>query len=266
MSELQDGDEKFITVNLGKKVLGQFITDLLGQRRILERNFTNRRFSIDLEWLRNLDQIVDQRIQAQNAGNRVSFSARFYFSNGKVLTLEDHRAFSGFTDITSELSVGVALTWVYLVHFPLSQIPEKQEISFRAFTDRNALNRKPKTKAGRYLGIAELDELLGYSIQFTDMTWGDDLSNHIENYITSGTEKTPNWQELAQMVPRHVTVVLGLILGFTISIWYTLIKLIFAATDIKGQYASLTEAAKQLRTIDEKIDFIVAMGIAQNKV
>lgn len=77
-----------IAIPSDTRILGEFIAGLLGQRRSIERTFYDRRFEIDMNWLLNLDQIIAQRLAAQNTAKLVSFSAKFYFANGKVITLE----------------------------------------------------------------------------------------------------------------------------------------------------------------------------------
>ena len=77
-----------IAIPSDTRILGEFIAELLGQRRSIERTFYDRRFEIDMNWLLNLDQIIAQRLAAQNTAKLVSFSAKFYFANGKVITLE----------------------------------------------------------------------------------------------------------------------------------------------------------------------------------
>ena len=70
--------EGAIMIPMDNRVLGEFIAGLLGQSRLMKRRFTDRRFEIDINWLLNLDQIVDQRLASQNQAKLVSFSSKFF--------------------------------------------------------------------------------------------------------------------------------------------------------------------------------------------
>lgn len=163
-----------IAIPLDPKILGEFIANLLGQRRSIEQMFGDRRFEIDMDWLLNLDQVIEQRIIAQNTGTLVSFSTTIYFANGRSLTLEGREAFRSYNDMSNDISVGIDMKWSYLIKFPLAKIPEKQEIRFVAFTKREVVYRQLDRKLSRSFVTFDSDqERLGYFIQFTDVTWGE---------------------------------------------------------------------------------------------
>ena len=248
--------------------LGEFIADLLGQRRSLERSFSNRRFEIDFNWLLNLDLIIAQRIAAQHTASLVSFSARIYFSNGKILTLEDYKAFRNFDDISTELSVGVTLKWTYLIQFPSKEIPDKEEISFAAFTDYTAIVKKPgnEKKLRSILTFAEDTERLGYNIEFTDITWGDDVSTHINNYIMSRTEKLSSWRQSLRGANRTTWLPLSLALGMFTSLWSFVSSIQSETTQLLKQYGDLSQYIKHLTSLNDKIDLLISLAVIRIKV
>jgi hypothetical protein len=75
------------------RILGEFIANLLGQRRSIERQFDDYRFEIDLDWLQNLHHIIEQRLAAQNAAQLISFSARFFMPMERLQLSIAHRIF-----------------------------------------------------------------------------------------------------------------------------------------------------------------------------
>ena len=193
-ADVPKNTSRAIVIPLDERTLGEFIASLLGQRRSIERNFNDRRFEIDSNWLLNLDDVILQRINSQHTAKLVSFSARIYFSNGKIVTLQEEKSFRHYNDISSEISVGVDLRWSFLIKFPLAGIPEKQEIRFAAFTDATIIGEvkaKERRSSRSFLSTRGEDERFLYSVQFTNVTWGEDLSATIDAYITGKSEGMP---------------------------------------------------------------------------
>jgi hypothetical protein len=172
------------------KSLGDFILGLLGQRRSIEQRFDDRWFFIDLNWLWNLDDIIEQRISAQNIGSLVSFSAENFFEDGRITRLTSRQAFRAYHDVSTRVAVGIDISWTYLIKFPNSKTPERQEIRFRAFTDNRAVTEKPPAKAskGFFKSTDHVEELF-FSVSFSDLTWGEDISNHMSAFISSKTSR-----------------------------------------------------------------------------
>jgi hypothetical protein len=246
-----------ITIPLDTRVLGEFIADLLGQRRIIERTFADRRFEIDMSWLTNLDQIIEQRLAAQNAGQLMSFSARIYFANGKIVILESQRAFRSFNDMSNELSIGVDLRWTYLIQFPLSKMPEKQEIRFSAFTDKTVAERASESRPSKsFLSFDAERERLSYGIQFTDVTWGEDLSAHIANYITSKTEAIPKWKHNLRGIRSTFLFPVGMMVGIVLLTW-SVVGELPSASGVIEQYGPLKEITNRLQDNTQKLNFLV---------
>jgi hypothetical protein len=190
-NEIAPGEEnRELVISLEPNLLGDFILGLLGQRRSIEQHFNDRYFLVDLKWLLNLDDIIDQRISAQNAGTLVSFGAKIYFDDGRITNLTSRIAFRSFHDISSRIAIGLDLGWTHLIQFPNVKVPEKQEIRFRAFTDLRAASQKPNAKASTFfLASSEQKQELYFSVSFTDLTWGEDMANHVSTFVRSKTRR-----------------------------------------------------------------------------
>jgi hypothetical protein len=252
-----------LTIPLDNKVLGNFIASLLGQSRTIERRFSDRRFEIDVAWLLNLDQIINQRLASQNQGELVSFSARFYFGNGKVIILEDHAAFRAFHDLSNELSVGADLRWTYLIKFPLAKLPEKQEIRFSVFTDKNIAEQKAPEKKKETLfnfGNNENEEI-STSVHFTDVTWGEDLYSHIGNYILAKTEDVPKWKSFLLSLRSTSLFSLSAFGGMSIAMWSVYSGITDGLNKITQRFGDLNTL--KLNTIDEKLDLLISFGVTR---
>jgi hypothetical protein len=249
-----------------KTVLGEFIAGLLGQRRSIEQRFENLTFNIDMNWLHNLDAIISQRLSSQNEAKLVSFNARFFFDSGKILTLNDEASFKSFHDISNEIAVGLDLRWAYLVKFPTSKLPEKQEIRFSAFTDNRVVSRNPKKEFYSFIDFADSKrEELFFSIQFTNVTWGEDISAHISNYIRSKTIEMPKWKTIVRQI-RPIFAFMAAIVGM---LTYLIISIIsplqMMQNKLLERYGAFNDLPTKLSTNDDKINFLVDVAIIRLK-
>jgi hypothetical protein len=251
-----------------QRALGEFIASLLGQRRTIECDFRDRRFEIDFEWLLNLNDVIDQRIQSQHAATLVSFSARFYFGNGKIVTLEDIKSFRTYNDISAELSVGVDLRWSFLIQFPLADTPEKQELRFAAFTDKRILGGikvRDRQRKASYISLHEDDERLYYTVLFTNVTWGEDLNATISSFILGHSEALPRWKKYTRSMPVSLTVPLIFLLGITSS-FFVLLRSLVNSIDaghalLTERYGDLSKIPDTLDTVDKKLSFLVSEAV-----
>jgi hypothetical protein len=107
--------------------LGHFILGLLGQPRTLERAFNVPHLLVSYEQIINIFNNIGQRV-AQNEHSLVSFKCIYYFASGRVLTVYDVASFRNFADQSLDQTIGVDINVTYLVSFPGSSTPEKQEI------------------------------------------------------------------------------------------------------------------------------------------
>ena len=252
-----------LMIPMDNRVLGEFIAGLLGQSRLMERRFSNRRFEIDTNWLLNLDQIIDQRLASQNQAKLVSFSSRFYFANGKTITLEDHGAFRAFHDMSNELSVGVDLQWSYLIKFPLAKLPEKQEIRFSAFTDEDIAQQRPKErKEGKsFISTGDGGEFISIAIRFTDVTWGEDIYSHMGNYVLAKTESIPRFTSFLRKFKSTSVVGSAALIGMAVSMWSVFSLTSAGVKKVTQKFGSLD--APNLTTSDEKLDLLIGLAVAR---
>jgi len=256
-------DAAGLMIPLDNRAFGEFIAGLLGQPRLMERRFSDRRFEIDTNWLLNLDQIIEQRLISQNQAQLVSFSSRFYFANGKTITLEDHSAFRTFHDMSNELSVGVDLRWTFLIKFPLAKLPEKQEIRFSAFTDKDIAEQRPKERkeAKTFISAGDQGEFISIAIRFTDVTWGEDIYSHMGNYILAKTEAIPRRTQFFRKFKSTTLLSMSALLGMVVSLWSVFSAMNAGVTKVTQKFGSLD--APTLTTPDEKLDLLIGLAVAR---
>jgi hypothetical protein len=165
-----------LTLTIPRKKLGEFIGLLLGQQRKIERSFEGGHFIATHDWILNIIDIFEQRMQ-QNTHSLVSFRCSFYFEDGRIYTVETIDAFRAYNDLSNKLSVGVDILVTYVVEFPGAETPEKQEIRIEVFSDFSV------KETGSSPSKTEKRAKIQYMISFTNLTFGEDISRHISAYI-----------------------------------------------------------------------------------
>lgn len=187
-----NSNDTVITIPINKHQLGDFISNLLGQKQSLERTY-DLTFEIDHEWLMNLHEMIHQRISLQANSTLINFSAVIYFENGAKRTITTIEAFRGFHETKPEVSNGVKIVWEYLVQFPNRTHPEKQQISFTASTIVVDKSHPPFStlisKIIEYAFSESGDSLINVQIDHTERTWGDDIENIISSCIVDVSSK-----------------------------------------------------------------------------
>jgi hypothetical protein len=176
-------DDLLISFPIAKKDLGNFVSNLLGQKQSIERTYPID-FEIDHPWLINLHECIEQRISQQAHSQLLNFKAVVYFKSGTKRTITTFESFSAYVETKPLISIGIKIVWEYLVSFPNQAHPENQQISLSAFTRRE---NKEKTKS--FLDVIfdssrdSTDAFLNIQIDHTERTWGDDVENVISSCV-----------------------------------------------------------------------------------
>ena len=130
-------NREILNIPVDRASVGEFISGLLGQRRLIETSIRDRAFVIDVEWLINLDHLIQQRVESQHEAQIVEMKSILVYGNGRVRTLPTRDALHALNDLSQDESVSADLRWTYLIQFAGVAVPEKQEIRFRTDASRN---------------------------------------------------------------------------------------------------------------------------------
>ncbi|WP_315729022.1 hypothetical protein [Bradyrhizobium sp. SZCCHNS2015] len=169
--------EHNLTIQIPRHRLVDFFGSLMGQPRTIEKEFEIPNLVVTYDHIINIVRLIEQRI-SQNSGELVSFSCSYCFQSGRVTKISDRESFEAFNDRSQELSVGIDLSFSHLIWFSDSELPEKQNIRIRIFSDAYPL-RYPQ--GARAPGKRKLRPTLSYTIETTNLTWGEDISHHLDN-------------------------------------------------------------------------------------
>jgi hypothetical protein len=172
----QPNDEKQLILTPEPQALAKFILSLLEQPRRIEQNFPNKIFVIDYTWCRNLIEICEHRMD-QHKYSICSFSCDIVYKDGRVDSISSKEAFYAYLDSKQCLSVGVDMSISFLVQFGTKQEQEKQDFRIQVFSDESyKVLIKP-------IHNSEHRSVISYSIAFSNLTWGEDMSRHINTHI-----------------------------------------------------------------------------------
>ncbi|WP_333797086.1 hypothetical protein [Rheinheimera sp.] len=249
-------EEFLISFPIAKKDLGNFVSNLLGQKQSLERTYPID-FEMDHTWLINLHDCIEQRISQQSHSQLLNFRAVIYFDNGAKRTITTFESFRSYIETKPLISIGVKIVWEYLVSFPNKSHPEKQQISLSAYTHAE---RKEKLKSifdiifdsrrdsnGSFLNI---------QIDHTERTWGDD----IENIISSNVDEVCIRKTIKSKIINisRVLFFLGSLLSvIVLTVYYSAVTNYHLSLSISEMYNPLkNESVISLDLINNKLDLI----------
>lgn len=196
--DLEFTEQGYVRLPFNKDEFKEFVVGLLGRPQntsgVLEGPF-----EIDFSNIRNLYELLTQRISQQNDANLLQFQAFIIYSDStsdSFNSIEELMTFNQFRPVVAEC---LYLTFHYLVKFNDKKLPEKQtiEISFVGFGqvfDEN--NKRYKTHEDLLIMSfiskkfnLESDGYVQYSINHTARTWGEDINALLANYFKTLVNK-----------------------------------------------------------------------------
>jgi len=161
---------------------GEFVSGLLGKPQTIER-FVEGAFQISQSDVSNAFHMVDQRIHQQNEATLVQFNVRINYDDDSSVLLAGLESFNHYNEVRPLKSVGVTLSWVYLVKFRNKKVPEKQEIDISFIANHNT------PRLLMHPGFREVfaygDAGIFLRIRHTERTWGVDLESLLTGFARS---------------------------------------------------------------------------------
>jgi hypothetical protein len=112
-----------------------FIAGLLGKPQTIDQ-LIDGQYEIKKSDIENLYHLLDQRVSTQSAGTLVQFSVRILYDDNSSVLLNSLADFASYNEVKPLVSVGVSLSWTFLIHFYNKKFPEKQQIDISFLTKR----------------------------------------------------------------------------------------------------------------------------------
>jgi len=163
---------------------GDFVSGLLGKPQTIDKLF-HCTFEVTRQDIANVFHLVNQRVTQQNAGILIQFTVKMLYDDDSSVLLNSLTDFERYTEIHPIATVGVDLSWTYLITFKNKAVAEKQEIdlAFRTNHSKFAVEYNEGfavTKSHRWGGK---DSNIYLEINHTDRTWGVDIESLLTGHL-----------------------------------------------------------------------------------
>jgi hypothetical protein len=219
-----------------------FIANLLGRAQTIEATVDGP-YEVTKDNVENLFHLLDQRLSSQNEATLIQFTARVVYNDNSSVLLNSLRDFLVYNEVKPLISVGLHLTWTYLIKFPTKPFPEKQLIQLSFATEREAVTFQ--SVGALRLAYHEASPI-NLRIEHTDRTWGAD----IEALLRGQLEMLRQPIGRARAFANRFSGAIGLLAG-TVAFFLTLFATYRIALEFAlVQLAKLAEATKGLTGSD----------------
>ncbi|MEM6837597.1 MAG: hypothetical protein AAF609_12155 [Cyanobacteria bacterium P01_C01_bin.120] len=186
-----DFSKGYLKLPFGQDQFSKFIASLLGKPQTISKTFEGE-FSFDLNSIRNIFHVIEQRLSQQSEAYMVQFSGTITFNDNSTVTLDGIDSFATYNEFRPIFPVKLSLDWIYMVQFKDKDFPEKQEIILEV-----------STTAGKYTNEFYLGGYINYGnkidirIFHTNRIWGTDLllaiGGYVESLIEQGNHRSRNF-------------------------------------------------------------------------
>src|SRR5437899_897944 len=103
-----------ITLPCPPAEFGDFISSLLGRAQTIQKGFRGT-FILTRDHIQNVFHLVDQRVHQQNEATLVQFTVKILYNDESSVLLNDLTDFLHYNEVHPLISIGVDLTWTYLI-------------------------------------------------------------------------------------------------------------------------------------------------------
>ncbi len=178
-----DGGDMQVFLPCDASTFGEFIKKLLGRPQTIERGLPGP-FVVSREKLSDVFHLVAQRIEQQNESTLIQFTIQIMYHDGSSVLLDSLDTYQQYNEVRPLVSVGVILSWRYLVKFRNREVFEKQEIDLAFRTGQQssyfAEDSVLLTLAGRFASSGGYG--ISMRISHTDRTWGADIESLLSGF------------------------------------------------------------------------------------
>lgn len=190
---------------------GEFISGLLGKSQIMEGSIAGA-IDVTAQDIKNIYELIQQRVTAQNKGGRVNLEITVFYSDGNSVTHNNWGDFDNFYPIDEAYPIEVLLSVSYLIEFNHTPSAQKQSIEVSLSAE---FNKWKDRKRVRYF-----DAGAQYRIEYTDRTWASDIAGLLKSHFTKLVDKPTSLKSLFFNNLDEITETLGVIvLVVTFASW-----------------------------------------------
>lgn len=268
--ELKLNEQGFVTLPFDKEDFRAFVVGLLGKPQVIDGELREP-FEIDVTNIRNIFDLVYQRVTQQNDGVLIQFNARIIFSDNSSVLLNSFEELITYNVIKPVITTALHLTFQFLIKFQDKKVPEKQEVNISFVTqERDSVRQLSKQIAYSpllHIPASLLSQMkigyIEYNIKHTARTWGTDIEsilvNHFKTIIKSENpfrKFLRRYQGIINFLLFFIVMGLGVLLSHSIINQFLLdktsqIEQVFS----KSKLLTLDEISNQLKFVAENNPF-----------
>ena len=202
---LQHSNDGGTTANIMLPVdqndLADFLNKLLGQNQKISKS-TFGLLDVDLDWLCNLNTLLEQRIFRQHNAVLLQFSATINFDDGFSRTMNSVDALRAFNEIRNTHTVSSTLEWSHLVKFGDRRTPERQDIRIDISDGSDRERVLDLSDSRPNLGRIDLE------IHCSERSWADDIERLLTDHFGSKVKSISKFKNF--FVENRSVLVIGM--------------------------------------------------------
>ncbi|KEY19739.1 hypothetical protein [Kaistella antarctica] len=248
-SQRIDNQNGYLTLPFNENQFKDFVSGLLGKPQTMTRRIVGS-FNVYLKDLQNFHNLIDQRISQQNNGHLIQLRTKIFFSDQSSVMLSSYEELLTYNEVKPIESIGVKMSWSYLIQFADKTVPEKQEIELTII-------------ASPYKSIIEDDDIpilypsngeFRILIQHTARSWASDIESLITNQIKSILQEEGKISKFIRKNSSEIGVISALIffLGSIVGIYINTKNFNLSELEKVQKFTNLPS-----QNIDKKINFIL---------
>jgi hypothetical protein len=254
--ERVDNRKGFLALPFNEEQFKEFLIGLLGKPQKIERIIQGS-FEIHLSEVQNFHYLIEQRINQQNDGKLIQFRAKIIFDDKSSVELNSFAELETYNEIRPIISIGIELSWDYLILFKDKKIPEKQTINIGIHTGRRfSINI---LSFGDDFDFEEA--IFDIEIQHTARTWAADMEAMLANHINSLMREPSKTRKFVKKNEGTITFLIG-VLFFLMAVIGS-----FWATNIfiTSQLSTIGNSILKQPDVSEKINLLATHIISGNE-
>jgi hypothetical protein len=214
-----------------------FIAGLLGRAQTIETTIAGP-FEVTKDSIENLYHLLEQRLSSQNEATLVQFTTRIVYDDNSSVLLNSLQDFLSYNEVKPLISVGLHLSWTYLIKFPNKPFPEKQLVLI-------SFDTAGRSVAFQGVGAVQLSyrepNPITLRIEHTDRTWGADIEALLRGHLEMLRQPIGRARAFANrfsgwigLLAGTVAFILTLIATYRISVEFALVQLARLKEATKG--------------------------------
>lgn len=237
---------------------GEFVSGLLGKPQTISK-MIHGIFEIEHQDIINTFHLVDQRIHQQNDSSLVQFTVKILYDDDSSILLNSLPDFEHHHEIRPIASIGVILSWTYLITFKNKNVPEKQiiDISFRSDDNESGTFVSEDgyiiSKSRRWYGPTGIF----IRIEHTERTWGVDIESLLTGHVKTLFKNPGETESFIYHNSVEIGLTTGILffLGAITGVYLTSSNFIKSYL-VKAQ-ALVTETENSTTIFSSKLDFLI---------